>query len=82
MRKIILFLALGVLILCKPALAIEEEQIVSSKKCDEAKIKKEGGKGVLSVKKSAWEGSYVVFIDTDQLSFTDLLQKLAKAGCN
>lgn len=64
------------------ARAAQEEQIVSSKKCDEAKIKSAGGKGIVSVKKSSWEGSYVVTLDTAQISFTDLLQKLAKAGCN
>lgn len=82
MRKIILFLVLGALIFSVSARANDEEQIVSSKKCDAEKIKSVGGKGVLSVKKSSWEGSYVVVIDDDQLSFTDLLQKLAKAGCN
>ncbi len=82
MRKINPFLVVLAMIFSVSAQAIDEEQIVASKKCDEAKIKSVGGKGVLSVKKSSWEGSYVVFIDNEQITFTDLLQKLAKAGCN
>ena len=63
------------------AFAAEKTQAVASPKCDMEKVKKIGGKAVVKIEKGAWDGGYNITLNTDKLTFSELLQKMVKEKC-
>ena len=78
---VIMILSLLSFVFPAAGLAKEETSAVASPKCDMEKLKKIGGDAIVKIEKGSWEGGFNVTLNTDKMTFNDLIQKMVAEGC-